>query len=45
MLFFSEIYMKPWVRMGPFFVGLLIGYFIFVYKNKIDSFKLPKVIK
>ena len=32
--FFSLVYIKPWCRMGPYIIGLLYGYFIFMNKNK-----------
>jgi hypothetical protein len=39
--FMDKIYMKPYARMGPYIVGLLLGYII----NSIDrtKFKIKQV--
>jgi peptidoglycan/LPS O-acetylase OafA/YrhL len=40
--FFNEFYILPWNRVGPFVVGILTGYLIFLYKKKILTLSLSK---
>jgi hypothetical protein len=41
--FFGLIYVKPWTRIGPFAVGLLVGYLIYLNRMHPKKFCLNKV--
>lgn len=41
--YFNNVYIPPWCRIGPFLVGLLLGYYIFTNKTKLN-YKLRKEI-
>ena len=32
--FFNKVYITPWCRAGPYFVGVLLGYILFIVKDK-----------
>ena len=34
--FFTEFYMKPYTRMGPYVIGMLAGYFLHVKQCKLN---------
>ena len=36
----SDIYTKPWCRVGAYMVGMMTGYFLYINKNQ---FRLNKV--
>ncbi|EEZ97339.1 nose resistant to fluoxetine protein 6 isoform X1 [Tribolium castaneum] len=38
---FDQLYDKPWMRIGPYFVGMISGYFLFRVKCQV---KLPLVV-
>lgn len=37
---FDKIYDKPWTRLGPYFVGMAIGWFLFKTECKIKMNKV-----
>lgn len=38
---FDQLYDKPWMRIGPYFIGMIAGYFMFRVKCKVT---LPMVV-
>lgn len=41
---FDKIYDKPWTRLGPYFIGMSIGYFLFKIDCKIKMSKVRRDI-
>ncbi len=41
--YFIHIYITPWCRIGPYIIGLLLGYKLFIDKKK-QSSKIKLVI-
>ena len=39
--YFEWNYVKPWCRFSPYIVGLILGYFLHITKNK--QFKMNRV--
>jgi len=40
-VYLTDLYTKPWCRIGAYMVGMITGYIIHTYNNKI---KMPKVM-
>jgi hypothetical protein len=41
--FANLIYNTPWARIGPFIIGLILGYILYAEKAKILACRLTKV--
>ncbi|XP_025833291.1 nose resistant to fluoxetine protein 6 [Agrilus planipennis] len=37
---FDQLYDKPWLRVGPYIVGMMTGYFVFNLKGKLEVHKV-----
>jgi hypothetical protein len=42
-IYFNKIYIKPWCRVGPFVIGILLGYFLYEHKTKKQNQKIQTV--
>lgn len=40
---FDQLYDKPWMRIGPYFIGMMTGYFLFKVDGKVQI-RIPMVI-
>ena len=40
-VYLSDLYTKPWCRIGAYLVGMITGYVIHNYNNKIRMPKVP----
>lgn len=37
---FDKIYDKPWTRLGPYFIGMAVGYFLYITDCKVRMSKV-----
>lgn len=42
--YFANGYIKPWMRFGPYIVGLWAGYILYLVRGRRAPLKLPKLI-
>jgi hypothetical protein len=40
---FNDVYTKPWCRIGPFIIGILLGYFVHQLKQEQKTVKIDRV--
>lgn len=42
---FDKIYDKPWTRLGPYMVGMCVGWFLFEYTKGNRKIRMSRVSK